>query len=271
MSRLTVGKLLKETKHHPDAMVLLGAVLKKTRAQLWTHPELVISQVQEQRFRKYVKRRTAGEPFAYILGEREFYKLKFYVAAGVLIPRPESELIIEEALRLTPQGAQLVDLGTGSGCLGVTMAVLRPDLRVTAIDPSKRALRVARKNVILHNVARKITLRKGTLSILRARPPRTSWVLLANLPYLTTREAAHKDLRREPRLALDGGDDGLKIFRSSLRVLEKLPLAPSVSIWEIDPRRVRQTAALLRRALPNQHCDVLHDLAGRARVIRCSQ
>lgn len=266
---------LKQLMQKPDSVIvaervsLLAHILKISREFILTHPETQITIRQALTYKRLAARRSRGVPLAYLLGEWEFYGLKFFVNKDVLIPRPESELIIEEAITLTPHGVQLVDLGTGSGCLAITMAVKRRDLHIQAFDPSAEALRIARRNVARHNVGRRVALHNGTLTALAKRPLKKPWVLLANLPYLTTAEARADGLQNEPREALDGGTDGLDIFRPTLAVLGTLPLAPMLSLWEIDPRRTKQTVALIKGALPNKHYDVLRDLAGRERVIRC--
>jgi len=251
------------------AIILMSAVVKKSIAEIWTHPERTISAAQRKTFHQLITRWLHDEPLAYLLGEWEFHGLKFFVSKDVLIPRPESELIIDEAITLAPRGVQLIDLGTGSGCLAITMAVKRRDLHIQAFDPSAEALRIARRNVARQRVGRRVALHAGTLTALAKHPLKKPWVLLANLPYLTTTEARADELQNEPREALDGGTDGLDIFRTTLAVLGSLPLAPLLSLWEIDPRRTKQTVALIKAALPNKHYDVLRDLAGRERVIRC--
>lgn len=251
------------------AVILMSAAIKKSITEIWTHPERTMTPAQRKIFRQLIARWIKGEPLAYLLGEWEFHGLKFFVNKDVLIPRPESELIIDEGITLAPHGVQLVDLGTGSGCLAITMAVKRRDLHIQAFDPSVEALRIARRNVARHNVGRRVALHNGTLTALAKHPLKKPWVLLANLPYLTTAEARADGLHNEPREALDGGTDGLDIFRPTLAVLSSLPLAPMLSLWEIDPRRTKQTVALIKGALPNKHYDVLHDLAGHDRVIRC--
>lgn len=250
------------------AMILLSRVIKQPITKIWTHPERTITNHEYAGFQKLMKRWLNGEPLGYLLGEWEFFGLKFFVDDSVLVPRPETELMVEQAIDLVPRNAHLVDLGTGSGCLAVTMAVKRRDLHIQAFDPSADALRMARRNVARHKVGSRVSLHKGTITALARHPLRKPWVLLANLPYLTSEEASEASLRPEPRLALDGGTDGLEIFRPTLAVLQTLPLPPMLSLWEIDPRRVQQTRALIRAALPNQRTEILRDLAGRARVIR---
>lgn len=131
-----------------DAEILLGHVLDRTRAQLLARPELTLDPTPMRRYRDLIARRTRGEPVAYLIGAREFWSRRFRVTPATLIPRPETELLIELALERLPPGApaRIADLGTGSGAIALTLALERPSCRVTATDLSAEALEIARGN-----------------------------------------------------------------------------------------------------------------------------
>ena len=179
-------------------------------------------------YKKTIKRRTAREPVSLITEEREFWGLKFSVKSGVLIPRPETELIIETAINLFPDRTtaelSIADIGTGSGCLAVALALEFPQSIVNALDTSAIALRVAQQNCILHNVNDRVTLVENSFEdwlSMRNRPPYELDLIVANLPYIP--HSAIKTLSPEVRMyepycALDGGPDGLFLLRQLLKV-----------------------------------------------------
>ncbi len=197
-----------------DARVLMKTALKVNDAHIAAHPERGLSHDERDRFLEWVQRRRAGEPIAYITGRREFYGLAFEVTPAVLIPRPETELLVDLALeRIAPdQPCTVLDLGTGSGCVAVAIAKQRPCSRITATDVSPDAMNVARENARRHS-AENIefvsadwlgALRKASFDIIVTNPP---YVALGD-PHLS-----QGDLRFEPRVALAGGKDGLDCIR----------------------------------------------------------
>jgi release factor glutamine methyltransferase len=192
-----------------DARVLLRAALVATDAQLAAHPERVPGERERERFMELVKRRRAGEPVAYLTGSREFYGLAFKVTPAVLIPRPETELLVEAALERMAAGAEcrVLDLGTGSGCVAVAMAKERPRARITAIDVSPAALAVARENAAAHGTDIEL-IESDWFAALAGR---RFDIIVANPPYIAEGDAhlAQGDVRFEPRGALVSGSAGL--------------------------------------------------------------
>lgn len=246
-----------------DAELLLAHTLGLTRAQLLaaaTSPLPAGPTADE-----LLVRRCAGEPVAYLVGEREFFGLSFTVTPDVLIPRPESEVLIEAALALLPPAATatVVDLGTGSGCLAITLAVQRPRLQLIATDVSPAALAVAAGNARRHGVLAQIGFRLGAgLDPLERKE--ASSLILANLPYLPSVDAAAPALRFEPRLALDGGPDGLDHYRGLLAAVTNRPYPAAHLLWEIDPRQTDAVRRLARDA--GYRVRVRPDLTGQARA-----
>jgi release factor glutamine methyltransferase len=197
-----------------DARVLLRVALGVDETHLATHPGQVLSREQGDRFAAWLRRRLAGEPVAYITGEREFYSLAFKVTPAVLIPRPETELLVELAIeRVAPDTpASVLDLGTGSGCVAVAIAKHRPRARVTATDISRVALAVARENAARHGTDIEF-IESDWFAALAGR---RFDLIVANPPYVAEgdRHLSEGDVRFEPRAALVGGADGLTCIRT---------------------------------------------------------
>lgn len=200
-----------------EAQLLLAHVLKCKKVDLMVRYEEQPAEAERTAFRELIKRRVDGWPVAYLLGEKEFFLLPFEVSPAVLIPRPDTETLVSEALRLLkPLTAPAVlDLGTGSGAIAVSIAHQKKDARVTATDISPDALDVARRNATRHGVEKRVEFRQGDL--FAAVPAGATFDLVAsNPPYVTPAELAAlaPDVRdHEPRLALDGGPDGLAFYR----------------------------------------------------------
>lgn len=224
-----------------DAEVLLAFALgaEWSRERLAMHPEMELTPSAARRFAALLRRRLRGEPVAYLRGFAEFYGLPFQVNRHVLIPRPESEAIVEAALAATgpTQSARIADIGTGSGCLAVAIAKHRPQAQLIATDQSVRALSVARANARRNHVH--VTFRRGDL--LAALKNFHPDILVANLPYVTTAayRARQQQLRFEPRHALRAGQDGLALYRRFLRQTNSLPQLPKKIIIELESSQVR--------------------------------
>lgn len=196
-----------------DARVLLRAVLAIDQARLAAYPEQTLTDQQRGRFLALVERRRAGEPVAYLTGEREFYSLAFKVTPAVLIPRPETERLVEAALERVPVQAQhrVLELATGSGCVAVAIALHRSRARMTATDVSRDALEVARDNAARHRVAIEFIESEWFAALAERRFD----LIVANPPYVAEQDPAlaRGDLRFEPRAALAAGADGLACLR----------------------------------------------------------
>lgn len=200
-----------------EAQILLAHVLKCPRIELVARSDEVPGEEDRTRFRELIKRRVDGWPVAYLTGEKEFYLLKFEVSPAVLIPRPETETLVLEALRLLEplREPAVLDMGTGSGCIAVTLAQQKKDARVTATDISPDAIDLARRNAERHGVAARLVFRQGDLFD-PVPAGNTFDLVVSNPPYVTPGELAGlaPDVRdHEPRLALDGGPDGLAFYR----------------------------------------------------------
>jgi len=196
-----------------EAELLLAATLEMDRVALYVNFERPLDADELSRYREQVRRRAGREPLQYIVGETEFWSLPFSVNSAVLIPRADTEILVEEALKRINGCSTILDVGTGSGAIAVALAHEKPEINVTAIDYSEEALEVARGNARLNKVAERVACLTGDLNSL---PPGPFDMIVSNPPYIPSRdwEQLMPEVRdHEPRLALDGGDDGLEAYR----------------------------------------------------------
>lgn len=199
---------------HLDAELLLLRVLGRDRAWLLTHADELLSGEQSMRYEAWVSRRARQEPVQYIVGEQEFYGLTMRVTPDVLIPRPETEHLVEATVERTPRdkSVEIADVGTGSGAIAVALAHALPLAHVTAIDVSSAALEVARENARRHGVAERVRLVESDL--LDAMPGEQFFAVAANPPYVAEGEELEPQVRDyEPRAALYAGPTGLEVYR----------------------------------------------------------
>jgi len=254
-----------------DAEVLLRNLAGLDRAGLFLRLPDPAPEGLEAKLDARLARRAAGEPVAYITGTREFMSLPFRVAPGVLIPRPETELLVEWALATVAErpSATVVDVGTGSGAIAVSLAALGPaGLRVIATEISEEALAIARENAAdLLDAGQRawIEFRQGSLLGPVAGPVE---LVLANLPYLTPGQVdGNPDLAAEPRLALAGGADGLDLVRDLIADLPRV-LAPGGAVGlELDPSQTGTVEGWLRETFPGRVVRTIRDLAGLGRHV----
>jgi len=251
-----------------EAQVLLAHVLRRPRAWVLAHPETCLTAEQGEQLRQALQRLAQGDAFPYVLGRWEFFERSWLVTPDTLIPRPETELLVEEALhwlQAHPRRRLALDVGTGSGCIAVSLAQRIADLHVVAVDLAWGALQVAQENARLAGVGRRVHLVQADL----LPPGRAQFSLVcANLPYIPTAELESLAVaRREPRLALDGGPDGLGLIR---RLLERLPArlaGPALVLLEIDARQGPAVQELAQRLFRRAAVQVLPDLAGLPRLV----
>ncbi len=254
-----------------DAQVLLAEVTSKNRAWLLAHPEEKLSQSQQNTLNTAVTHLEAGEPLPYVLGHWEFYGLNFTINAHTLIPRPETELMVEQALewlQAYPNQRRAADIGTGSGCIAISLAVNIPDLRVTATDISCAAIEVAQSNAQKHTVRDRIDfIETDLLSIPTPRP--LIHVICANLPYIPSKTLKGLDVfGREPTLALDGGPDGLSLIRRLLPQAVQNLSSEGLLLLEIENTQGKAALSLSREFFPQAKITLIPDLAGHDRLIR---
>jgi release factor glutamine methyltransferase len=270
-----------------DAELLLGSVLDVDRTAVVAHPEAQLSTDQAARYDAAVDRRTAGEPVAYIRGLKEFYGLAFAVDSRALIPRPETERLVEVAVaevmrRLTASPRdrddppiRIADIGTGSGAVAVALIValrkhrVHDEFSVFATEISPEALDLARENAVGHAAADRLRFVEADLLPPYIEAPFD--LVLANLPYVRSDVVPTLPIAAsfEPRLALDGGPDGLEVIRRLLERLGEGALAPDgEALLEIGADQEAGIAEAVAQVLPGWSCRVERDLAGLPRVAR---
>ncbi len=280
--RWTIGRLLtwtanflkKKGSESPrlEAEVLLAHVLEWPRVKLYTHFEDEISERDRARFRDLVKKRSEGMPVAYLVGHQEFFSLPFTVSPAVLIPRPDTETLVVEALeRLKGKTSPaVVDVGTGSGCVALAIAKRHESARVIAIDISADALEVAKANARTLGLADRVEFRHGDL-LAPISGEKPFDLIVSNPPYIPSAEIAALEpgvRDYEPRLALDGGDEGLDFY---VRLIDEAAaiLAPGGSLAvEIGSSQGPAVLALIAARQEWSDPLTLRDAANQPRVIR---
>jgi len=244
---LEFGSLeLPERRGIPDprreAMWLLARAWGVDEVSLRVHPERELPAEVAARYREWLERRAAGEPAHHLTGECEFWGRVFQVSPAVLVPRPETEVVVQVALDLPlSPTARVLDVGTGSGCIAVSLAAERPRWRVSAVDVSPQALEVARANAARHAVEIEFHQADLTSSM---NPP---WdLIVANLPYIPTGdlEALPREVHHDPAAALDGGPDGLDLVRRLIEDLPRLLRSCGGAVLELGENQADRVAGI---------------------------
>ncbi len=278
---------------HLEAEILLSNTLKKPREFILAHLETQLSKSQINNFKFKITQRSKGEPIAYITGHKEFYSLDFHVNKNVIIPRPETELMVEEALKIIKEKTIIIDVGTGCGCIIIALAkILNQKSKIPgrapqsgagknqkflATDISNPALTIARKNAKSHKVDKNITFLSGyllepiiyRLKILNLKP---KIVIMANLPYLTSTQIKYSPtIQYEPKIALSAGTNGLKYYRQLFKqvkyIIQIFNNASSITIFcEIDPSQTIKIKQLAKNILPQCKYKIKKDLKGHNRL-----
>ena len=261
-----------------DAEVLLAHLLEKTRLQLYLHFEMPVFQEHLTPFRELIKKRIAHTPVSYLTNRKEFMSLDFYVDERVLIPRPETEQLVETILTTKTENLQrLLELGTGSGVIATSLALQQPEWEIVATDISEPALTVAQKNAETHACTEQIKFLSGDLfepieAINTNGNPRFDWIV-CNPPYVknTERDTLSPDVRDyEPEIALFAGDDGLVVIR---RLIAEAPkhLAPGGKlIFEIGERQADSVRALIDAESTYRTYELFKDYAEKERIVLAS-
>jgi len=254
---------------YADARLLLTHVVGHDAAWLLAHAERAVTRAQNERFGALIAARQRGVPVAYLTGEAGFYGRRFEVTPDVLVPRPETEHLVEGAIeRVRAQGAATVaDIGTGSGAIACTLAAECPDAHVYASDISAAAVDLAKRNASGHGVGNRCTFLIGDLG--EPFAPRRFDGIVANLPYVPTGEipSLPAALAHEPRCALDGGADGLAPYRRLLSALPALVKRGSWAFLEAGPGTLGPLRSLVSGAFPNASIQTGRDYAGLERFV----
>ncbi len=254
-----------------EAELLLREVLKLDKVQFYLELDKELSPEQVQTLNDMLQRRSRREPLAYILGHREFFGLEFYVDYRILIPRPETELLVEQAVEIAnrrfPQSCLIGDIGTGCGAIAISLAASLPQAIVYATDISAPALEVAFINCQRHGVADRVHLLQGDLFNPIAEPLD---IIVANLPYVKNSEVAELDAEIrlfEPMMALAGGDDGLEWIRRLLSQVGGKLRNKGAIIIEISPGQAATVIDLAQNLFPQAKARIAKDLSGLDRAL----
>ena len=272
-SRLRATESLKEhcvMDPNLEAEVLVRHTLGMQRAEYFAGTDQPLNSNQTKQIDELIRRRIEGEPLAYILGHREFYGLDFVVDARVLVPRQETELLVDKVLEFArwkrADSLDIADVGTGSGAIAVAVAHEMPRVTVQATDIDPKALAVANINRHRHGLANRLHLYQGDLLEPLSSPVD---VILSNPPYIPTSEITTlpQEVRREPTIALDGGGDGLEVTRRLVRQAPAYIRPGGCILLEIDPEQLYLVKQAAQEAMPAASVSFARDLMGQPRVI----
>ncbi len=245
---------------------LLALALHKNLNYLYTYPEKIIPVSCQKKFDKLYRQRLNHRPLAYLKKTKEFYNLKFFVNHHVLIPRPDSELLVETALDYlkNKKNLNVLDLGTGSGCLVISLAKNNPSHNYLATDISKDALKVAKTNGRKNKVQLKFLASDLFTKIKKQKFD----LVLANLPYLTRQQMSEPSLKHEPKNALVSGKEGLDHYQRLLSQIKTYLNKEFLILLEIDPEQDKKIILVIQKYLPQTNVEILTDLAGKNRLIK---
>lgn len=251
-----------------DAQVLLSHILDRPRSTLLAHPDLTLTPLQNKAVEEALQQLERGVPLPYVLGSWEFYNLEFSLTQDVLIPRPETELLVDYALEWLqeqPGNQRCADIGTGSGCIAVSIAYHHREIKFIGNDIHLDSVKVAKKNIERHNLGSQISLYQGYL--MQALQGQFD-LLVSNLPYLPTENLVSLPVyKREPSRALDGGEDGLKFITELLASAPQKIADKGLLLLEIDESQGEQAARLSKEAFPGASVAIKKDLAGHDRMV----
>jgi len=251
--------------------------IKINRTWIYAHPEYKLSKSQQKRFESFIQRRLRGEPIAYIVSRKEFFGLNFYIDKRVMIPRPETEIIVENIIKKINifnnyHHFNILDVGTGSGCISIALAKNICNVKIYAIDISKKAIAVAKINAKKHKVSSRIKFLRGNLfepiqkiKINKQEPT----IIIANLPYLKIKDVKKNiGLTYEPTTALDGGKDGLKQIKRFIIQLKEINFNIFECWLEINPKQTVKLRRFIKENLDGVKIKIIKDLSKQDRFLK---
>ena len=254
-----------------EAEILVMNVMRMPRQSIFAEQETEVSAQQQEALNSLLARRYLREPLAYILGMREFYGINVFLTPSVLIPRPETEGLVEHALFMSMMGMEsreliIADVGTGSGAIAINLAIHLPAARIFAVDVADEVLDVAAYNIRSHGVGDRVTLGIGDL--LDAVPEPVD-LIVANLPYIPSDRIPNlqPEVQQEPILAFDGGLDGLDLVRRLLMQAEDKLKPKGIILLEMDPEQIPVVQSLVKHHFPEGTTSVETDLSGMDRIL----
>ena len=247
-----------------EAELLLSHVLKKPKEYIISHPETNVNFFASLKYKRLVKKRCKGLPIAYLIGHKEFFGLDFLVNKYTLIPRPDTEILIEQ---IKSQPTILVDVGTGSGCIPISI-LKNNQTNAYATDISKKALKIAKKNAKKHNV--NITFLHGNLlePVFDKIKEKENIIITANLPYLTEKQfLSEKSIQHEPKSALVAKENGLALYKELLQQIKNLNSKQIQVFLEIDPSQSNAIIAYIKELFPRAITEIKKDLSNYDRIV----
>jgi len=261
-----------------DAEILISFILGYSKEKLISNAQTPMTNAQFRKYKELIKKRSKHWPVAYLTGSKEFYGIDFYVNENVLVPRPETELLVEEVLKFVGNrhACSLLELGTGSGCIALTLAKYLPKAKITATDISDKALKIAKKNRSLIQTRDRVSVQNvqfknsNLLLNIKNKPD----IIVANLPYLDNdmrnllKSSDSKALKYEPQIALKGGPDGLDIYRKMFRQIKQNGWQDSVIFIEIGENQAKKIREVIKKTFPDVTLKTIKDLSHKDRVIR---
>lgn len=264
---ITQFKKLKITSATIDAEVILSFITAKSKEFIYGHPEYKLTAIQEKKLTSAIARRCRLEPVAYITNQKEFYGLNFYVDKNVLVPRPETEILIDEVIKIAGKNQnklKIADIGTGSGAIAITLKKYLPKSEITATDKSAKALAVAKLNAQKQKIKIKFILGDLTNPI----KGKSYDIIVTNLPYLPNSDKELKGLKYEPNLALYGGNNGFELYLKCFKQMNKFKINFKYLICEIDCRYTVKLKKLIKDYFPYHQISLIKDLSGKNRIIK---
>lgn len=255
-----------------EAGALLCYILKCDKVFLYSHNEYVLSEEENENFFSVVEERSQGRPFQYIVGYQEFMSLKFMVTPDVLIPRQDTEILVEKIIQehQNKEEIHIIDIGTGSGCIAISLAHYLKQSRVTAVDVSEKALNVARKNSILNKVENKIVFLINNILLEEVSLIKGFKydIVVSNPPYIPTNsmfELQREVKDYEPHLALDGGEHGLDFYKKIIKCAPRFLKPGGLLAFEIGYQQALSVSKIMRKDY--HKIEIIKDLSGSDRVI----
>lgn len=270
-------KLLTRSSGTPglDAELLLCSVMGITREDIFRNPERTIAKPQEKTFLQLLEKRTKGMPIAYLTKTQEFFGIPIGVSRGVLIPRPETEEVVEDAINFWKKHQKIqlfLDIGTGSGCIAIALSKTLPGIRVIALEKYEKALAVAKQNRKKQDCEKNITILKSDLlSALPKKELKIPKIIIANLPYIGTQTnnfMAANVQKFEPKEALLGGKDGLDLYRKLMDQIVKKNIHFDAMFFEIGFSQTEIIEREIRKRFPKRKLQIKRDLAGFPRTVQ---
>lgn len=253
-----------------DAEVLLAEVLHADRLSLYVHPEKILTDEEISRFENFVERRAKKIPVAYITGKKEFFGMNFFVTPEVLIPRPDTEILVQfviNALKNFSGGVKIADIGTGSGAICISILKNLPNATAATVDISPGAIEVAKRNAENLQVADRINFFPGNM--FEPLSGKKFDCIVSNPPYIPTDEIKNlqPEVKTEPKIALDGGADGLNFYRQLVKVAPDFLLPNGFFVFEIGIGQAEEVKKIIRRDEKFCEIKILKDLSGIDRVV----